>query len=267
MSKEKNVFTFEEVRKKYPQREIENVFKIEDPIFWEDKNLPPKGCLIRDRKTGEIQCHVCGGFFDHVGFHLARSKKEGHRITAEEYKQKFSLTMSQALCSERYSKVLSERFRSETHLEHLNRVRKPGSYKGFKKRRQATLDSLAYANKHGICPDQIQSRWLVVADTIGKRPGVRAVQEHDPNLYSAIRRKHGNYNNFLKSISQEILQPSKKITKEKIIACFRRIVRTQKRRPKVVEFYNSQNYGIGITAIYKRFGSFRRALVAAGVTA
>lgn len=64
-----------------------------------------KGVLLCDKKTGEIQCHICGGWFHWLQNHIHGS----HKIKGDEYRERFGLEYNTALCSEKVREHLVRR--------------------------------------------------------------------------------------------------------------------------------------------------------------
>ncbi|MDP8928924.1 MAG: MucR family transcriptional regulator, partial [Actinomycetota bacterium] len=55
------------------------------------------GRLARD-DDGRVQCHICGGFYDHLGAHVHHR----HGLRADDYRAAFGLKQSTKLISDGY---------------------------------------------------------------------------------------------------------------------------------------------------------------------
>lgn len=61
---------------------------------------------ITTNADGQLACHLCGNWFDHLGVHLRR-----HGWTADEYRQAVGLTLHAPLCNAEMSATIADRQR------------------------------------------------------------------------------------------------------------------------------------------------------------
>lgn len=133
------------------------------------------GCILVSIDGKFIQCHVCGKLFASVSAHA----RQAHKITADDYREKYMLSKTTALISEterqRMKEVTLKWIASLTpeekkkYIENNKRFSKEG-----RKLRGNTQpkESLEAKNKKGTCPDQLIAKIHEVAKKIGHTPSL-----------------------------------------------------------------------------------------------
>jgi len=242
---------------------VETVFKVEPPLTPAKSEFGYIGVLLRDIYEDKLQCHICGKWFSSLSSHIVQS----HDMSAADYRAEFSLPPKFPLISRELSGKHSKRASSPKNLERLKKnmakMNKARKRKGGNncKRYFATE---AHANKHGLCPKQIESRYLIVADTVGREPTQCDLKKHDYALLAGIRKRFGTINKFRKAKGFKVKLRGKILTDQQIIAALRKFYCKYNRFPKKKDF-------VGKTPSYhtirERFGSWNRALEMAGFNA
>lgn len=149
----------------------------------------------------KIQCHVCGGLFEHLSHHVHAK----HGLKAQEYRQKFGLSTRVSLMSDRLRKKHVQTYQylwSPEHREHLRELRKKaavsqknsGSYgKGVKRW------SLERRNRAGNCPDQVVEKIKELATKLGRAPSyLEYIAEYGHGLMRSVINLHGTYSKAVK---------------------------------------------------------------------
>ena len=89
--------------------------RVEEPS-WAGPFFGQFGVLADD--GDRVQCHVCGGMFDHLGSHTNRS----HGLTADQYRQAFGLMQSTKLIGPTFrakrSAISAEHLRQYNDIHH-----------------------------------------------------------------------------------------------------------------------------------------------------
>src|SRR3990167_92335 len=185
---------------KIPQDvEIETVFKVIQPLTPLAGGHGYNGVILRCKDDGRIQCHICGKWCHSLGRHSCAA----HEIPDKEYRYKFGLPLGYPLCSQKVSAA-----RHKTAMDHdlgsnLAQYRsknkdwqKRANTKNRKKRVRYGLTSASFQNKKGACPEQIERRFHIVCDQVGKEASLWDIRRHDPPLDDIIRRRFGSFNKF-----------------------------------------------------------------------
>lgn len=238
---------------------IETLFKVEPPLTVAPSNYGYIGVLLRNRETDKIQCHICGEWFKSVGSHSARK----HKINSYEYRKTFSLPLCFPLCSRK----LSGR-KSEIILERMANGYKPGfknRKKFYKKQKYNTFygtNTEAYKNKRGLCNAQIDSRYLILCEELGKELSSHDLFKYDPALLDIIVVRYGKFSNFKKEKGYVPcnMNTQTRYTDEKLIGILRNFYIKNGKIPRVkhdIEHPSNKTF-------YAHFGSWSRALQAAG---
>ena len=89
---------------------VETLFKVELPLDTLENGYGYLGCILKHKKSGKIQCHICGKWFDNLSTHIQQT----HKLKIENYKRKFGLPMGYGLVSEKLASI-----RSKTALKNM----------------------------------------------------------------------------------------------------------------------------------------------------
>lgn len=241
--------------------DIETIFKVEPPLFEIEGGFGYQGVVLRDTASDKLQCHICGEWFTSLSNHVAIA----HRIKSREYRIIYGLPLNFPLISRKESGRRSKRCIknwSDGKYTYIPIWPKGLSRKGTFGNTYRVQNS-SFLNKHGICEEQMERRFLIVADIIGKEPSTSDLDKHDRALESAIRRKYGNLFNFKKKIGIE--HPISRVRRwddNSLIAILRKKSEELGRIPRWKDLFKSRpNYSV----IREHFGSWSRALTVSGL--
>lgn len=158
---------------------------------------------------GQVQCHVCGELFDDLASHI----RNAHKISAKEYRTKYSLAVSTKLVSEKYREE-----KKNNHLRYLQTL-SPEQRKEHRRKAMAAIarcnevrrekiksgeykpgnDSLEQKNKRGICPDQLLDIVKRSQEHFGYTPSVREFEGlYGYRYHEPIRRTFGSFSNAVR---------------------------------------------------------------------
>jgi len=240
---------------------IETVFKVEAPIEELKKYHGYKGVLLRDTDKDLVQCHLCGEWYQHLQKHVTT----GHKMKEFTYRKKFGLPLHFPLCNKKYSEVARKTLLSNiknnppsrSKGRRKNLITKKGKANHFYSYNNASWD-----NKKGACPEQLNKRYLAVADIVGADPSKLDLAKYDPPLYSMIVRRGMTLNTFRAKYGYTVRPKSKKVSEHEIIGAMRKIYLNKGKVPATRDFWSGRpNY----KSIIRMYGSFRKALMAANV--
>jgi len=243
--------------------EIENLYKdgLNAPYRKVEDGHGYYGVMIRDKSSGKVQCHICGGFYESITPHAANK----HKFVSGEYKEKYGFPKSFPLCSQ----LVSEN-RRKGRLKAINspnglKISFKSGNKHRAKRYRSAYTYLAYQNKNNICPEQITRRYLVVCDEFGKQASFRDILNIDPALHAVIRRRYGTFNKFkLQNNIGGIVKKPPVMDKDRIVWLLRKYARETKSIPRSNNFRVARNGYPTNATVLNHFGSWNRALAFAG---
>lgn len=160
------------------------------------------GVVVEDFKSGKLQCHICGGWFDQMAMHL-----QTHNITSQEYKTKFGLSTSTALKTKKMRLKQSEimiRLNKENpkcfNRSHVG-FEKDNSYAGNRKGKSKSAETI---NKFGVCDLQIKDRILKLREKLGKTPTLIDLKnEYGGGFIFHIHKRYQSYINLCKDLDLE----------------------------------------------------------------
>lgn len=238
--------------------EIETLYKAEEPFMAiEQPFFGYQGVILRNKVNDTIQCHYCGLWFKYLAPHL----KHGHKTNVHEYKKKFSLPMTAALCSKKLSETARENaLKWESHHPmKANQGREIKERKNWRRNLKYSLNNMGRINAIGACEEQVQKRYISIMDFLGREPGEKDLAEHDSALRAIIHRRFGGLNAFKEKYSLGTVR--NRWNREKIVAAIREKYKTKKSSLKISDFETCPSR----RTIIKKFGSWNRALTAAGI--
>lgn len=132
--------------------------------------------LSLDKKS--IQCHVCGGLFRSLAFHI----RSAHGLTVKAYRKIFELSPQTALVSEQLRLYLKQKTLdwiktlTPEEKEEYRRKSREGRRRSFAERRYGSFYqpkiTLETKNKRGTCPDQLLAKIQEVAEKLGYTPSL-----------------------------------------------------------------------------------------------
>jgi len=157
-----------------------------------------KGVVVEDKVTGQLECSICGKWFNNLPTHLRT-----HNITAPDYKRQFGLLQSTALKSHALrlaqSKVMSGMRRK--HKKHRSCFAKnnewAGNRKGIKKAEESK-------NKYGVCDLQIMDKVIELAKELKKTPTLIDLQKrYGGGFIFLLHKRYGSYVKYCREIGFE----------------------------------------------------------------
>ena len=123
-----------------------------------------KGVVVEDKNTEELECCICGKWFQNIPTHLRT-----HNITSPDYKRKFGLLQSTALKSHKmrlkHSAVMIKMRNSDE--KHRWKFQRNNIFAGNRKGMKKAVES---KNKHGVCDLQIMEKVIELQKELGKTP-------------------------------------------------------------------------------------------------
>lgn len=185
-----------------------NIEKWEPPFAPVHNGFGYIGIVAEDSKTGDLQCHICGKWFQMLCSHYSTK----HKLTGVEYRKKFELLSSTALKSKRIRLIQSKtitKLQKEGRMNVGNRRNKNGKKYGFTKKnpeaanRKGTKRAKEQQNKYGVCDLQIMTKIIKLSKKLGKTPSLGEIQkEYGGGIITIMHLRYGSYikycRNYLK---------------------------------------------------------------------
>ena len=249
-----------------------NLYKLHPPFRKLKQGHGFIGVVLADKKTGEIQCHICGKLFDTLSHHLRK-----HKINVQSYKEIYGLRKNKDKLMSKKMIDIFKRAAEQRHKkapDHLSQNLLKSLETRKENKRSCAINcsigvtkgsnSMAHLNEVGLCPDQINSRFDIVANLIGRQPGWTDLRQYDTPLLIKIMREHGTLNNYreLRGLSP-VRRGQSPIDNIALIVAIRKLY-FKKGRICARDFQGS-NGTISWRTIRERFGSLRTACWAAGI--
>jgi hypothetical protein len=245
---------------------IETIFKTVPPVEKLSSGFGYLGVLLRDPKEDRLQCHICGKWCKSLGKHSQML----HGISATEYRYKFHIPNKFPLVSVGISKSFSERSRRPEFIANLKKhngsaVKRSVAARGqFKKSKRLWFrNNRGFENMYGLCPQQIDRRYLIASDLAGRQATHTDLEKYDPALRAAIIRRFGNLNAYRKAKGLTLVAWRPKIGRDEILSAILKVAEEKRRIPLSSDF-NKKGAPVSIPVIYREFGSWSRALRSAG---
>lgn len=181
---------------------LETLFKVEPPFTEVKDGFGYVGVVLSDKTTGNLQCHICGNYFEHLSCHVSSF----HKMKSRDYRIKYQLPLGFPLCSKSRSEKLRENSQHNNWEKHLpSRIGR--KYKGkYTNNAKYGRNNSSFHNKYGLCELQMERRYLLVADLLGKDPSELEIKEHDPKLLWAIKNKYKTSNAFKDKLNIPVRQ-------------------------------------------------------------
>ena len=157
------------------------------------------GVIAEDTKTGQLQCHHCGKWYQQLQTHMIK-----HKLNGESYRAKYGLLSSTALKSKRIRLIHSKTCRASIKAGKMNKGN-IGGY-GFKKRniyaanRKGKKTGEEAKNRHGVCDLQIMSKIMKLSKKLGKTPSLIDIKkEYGQGIISIMHSRYGSYIKYCKN--------------------------------------------------------------------
>jgi hypothetical protein len=195
---------------KYPEITSTKI-KYNSPSGWVyiGKYIPPfekvkkgfgfKGVIVEDLKSGKLQCHICGEWFEQMPLHL----KAKHNVSCSDYKKKFGLLQSTALKSKKMrlkqSKVMQGM--RVSHPKYRSHFKKNNAYAG---NRKGTKRAVECKNKYGVCDLQVMQKVIELHNELGKTPTLTDLKDrYGVGFIFQIYKKYSSYIKYCYEIGLE----------------------------------------------------------------
>lgn len=225
------------------------------------------GTLAARDDGSALQCHICGAEKMSLALHV----RNAHKISADEYRQRFELSPRTSLVSPELSLSIGRRFalwkerasKEEKDDAELRRIKsaKP-TYRNW------TL-SLETRNKRGNCPEQLLDKIRTLAVELQHTPTVTEFTNHYNGVYySTIMRTFGSYKEAVRRADLAPVIAKKKVsqtyyTPDMLLDYLKQFKTVHGRTPTSTDcrrglLPRSDHYS-------KRWGSFSEARKAAGL--
>ena len=171
-----------------------NITKWVPPFEIVKEGFGYQGVLAEDTKTGQLQCHICGKWYEQLPTHLLFK----HKMTSAQYRKKFGLLTSTALKSKAIRMA---------HSKNIERLQKEGRMQignsngyGFKKKNKESANRKGISkaresqNKYGVCDLQIMDRIISLSKKLGKTPTLTDIKkEYGGGIIAIMRLRYGSY--------------------------------------------------------------------------
>jgi len=236
----------------------------EKPFTKVEKGFGYRGVLLADSESGEIQCHICGGFYHWLANHIVAV----HKLKADQYREQFSLGYKTALCSEKVRDSLVKRAMTYP-WERLNRQgqilsKMAKDHKTHKNKRDYSkgTETEEYKNKKGTCELQLFDKMEKISKTLNRQPYVEEIKEYNgKSIRGSVIRRFGSMSKMRELLEMKgyMYIPSSKqsITNKELLNSLRHFAEVYKRRPT----YSDIKKGLlfGMSTYVRRFKSWSRA--------
>jgi hypothetical protein len=231
------------------------------------------GALEYNEPEDKIKCHVCGQWFTRLNPHLV----DKHKITAREYKRKFGLRYKTALVNESQRKTMAkaalERFKRNGKNDAIMRASTVAAKLAYlrskqnrKPRPQTTTGELMNAKQH--CSAQLLEKIRTAALTMGRTPSAKELRHLGVPPSSLIMR-FGSVNQAVKLAKLEpngnIGSKNHRWYSDKLLLAGLRLFRENNQREPNQSDCRRGLIPASAPTYAKRFGSWRKALLAAKV--
>ena len=190
-----------------PSGKIE-VTKYVEPFMPVKKGFGFLGILAEDTKTGQLQCHVCGKWYEQLNSHIIPA----HKMTPDDYRIQFGLSISTALKSKRVRLIQSAvitKLQKEGKMNIGNNFNKStGKSYGFKKKnkyagnRKGKHKAIETKNKAGVCDLQIKIAIVELSKLLNKTPTLCDLKEFYGQKFVSVM--YSRYTSYLKYCKKEL---------------------------------------------------------------
>ncbi len=162
------------------------------------------GALSMSQDREMIQCHICGKMFVGLSMHI-----NAHKITADEYREKFGLARQTALISEKTREQMKDRcmrmWLAQSPAQKKASIERMRAWNA-KKADYRLKNRLETKNKNGTCPDQLLQTIKDLQKKLGKKPSCRDYMKEPRgrSLLPLIYKTFGSWNEAMKKATGSI---------------------------------------------------------------
>ncbi len=230
------------------------------------------GALSVTTDGDKVQCHLCGKLYESLALHIYGH----HNMRVAEYREKFNLSRSTALVSEKERERLKEA--TLTWLKSLSKEQKrkmqekaTRAVRAWKKENpnRAWRIRLETKNKRGTCPDQLLAKITEIKEKLGYVPSLKEfVKECGTERYKhLIFTTFGSWANALSMLKYEQKENTSQMPKYTDEELLEYLVNFAKTNGRVPTCSDSKRDFLPSKDTYRvRFGSFERAKELAGLS-
>ncbi len=253
------------IEKVSSQAEIENLYKegSHAPYTPVKNGYGYYGVLLSHKETGKIHCHLCNGWFNHLGAHIAKT----HKIKSSDFKRQFGFSQRQPLCSESFSGHCSDNILKSIASGKIkpipHEIAKTISRKNGK--RKSKKHTLLFLNKNSICPEQVKQRVMALGEKLGHYPSSEEMKVHEPTLFSLIVRRYKKWNTWKSQQGLPVIKKKTTTRGTKILALHKFLESSSNHTRENYAKYAKLNKLVSYSALRREFGSWNRCLHAAGL--
>lgn len=230
-----------------------NIEKWVPPFMPVRKGFGFMGVLAQDSKSGDLQCHVCGKWYEQLPTHIVK-----HGLDGSSYRERFGLLTNTALKSQRIRLIHSQvmvNFRKTGKKKFLRKFKKGNTESANRKGKPKALES---QNQYGNCDLQIMTKIINLGRKLGKTPSLVDIKaEFGGGIISTMHSRYGSYIKYCREYLK--MEPnrsthnpwSKKKWREYLLEVGKKAI--EQGRPLTIKKLlpvNEQRY------IYKHFRSF-----------
>lgn len=158
------------------------------------------GIVAEDIKSGLLQCHECGKWYQQLQTHITT-----HKLNGKSYRTKFGLLSSTALKTKRIRLIHSKVCRASIKAGKMNKGNREGygfqkgnkecaNRKGIPKREESK-------NRHGVCDLQIMERIMELSRKLKRTPSLIDIkEEYGQGIISIMYLRYGSYIKYCRKI-------------------------------------------------------------------
>src|SRR3990167_260280 len=251
--------TLFDIQKKYGEQ-VTLLYKDSgnEPYMESENGIGYQGTVVYDQLQDKILCNECGKWYETLSSHLPRI----HKTDQKNYRDKYGINYNIGICSKR----LSRKF-SETAINNIKTNKNFASHNGLNQgtHSQRKTFTTQYKNRFALCDAQTAVRLAVIREQSGEKEITsKSVKKYDIRLYDHLRRRYGTIVAGCKALGIEAIGKGYKGFDDiKVIARLRAWVTAHGRIPNYWERRNTG--GVPISAVYRHFGSWRKAQAMAGL--
>lgn len=243
-----------------------NLYKLHPPFRKLVDGHGYPGVVLEREGDGKLQCHICGEWFDNLSNHIFLN----HKKKVKEYKKKFGLRDKDSLVSKEIKEFRKTIGMTAENIAILKQSALKGVAARKKNKKQHFINksislkeakgTLAALNSKGLCPDQVNYRFDIVAAQLGKQPTSRELRQYDEPVLTRIVQTFGTFNKYIEHRGMAPRPAQKRISDIEIIAGIRKIY-IKKGRVHARDFVGSPSWDV----VHSRFGNLENALRESGI--
>jgi hypothetical protein len=252
-----------------------NIEKWEPPFAPVNNGHGFMGVVAEDSKTGQLQCHVCGKWYEILCSHFTVK----HGMNGEEYRKKFGLFSGTALKSKRIRLIQSEvitRLQKEGLMNVGNRVNKNGKKYGFTPKnkhagnRKGIKKATESVNRYGVCDLQIMTKIIELGKKLKKTPTLIDIKnEYGGGIITIMHNRYGSYVKYCRDYLKMVPNFSnhnpkfgnKKNWRTHLLGIGKEQLKKGKKLDSIRNFFPTENEPRYIYKYFKNWGDYKSKLL------